>query len=482
MMQWSHYSNDLFDAYTSTEDNILVQSCPGSGKTTNIKHMWQLDNKRTLYLVFNKHNQVEAEAKLPKKTGSAVKTLNGLGHSIMTANFGRVKLDDKKVSSIVRSAIVPRWKRARLSYKEIREQEWSLIKAVSKAKMYAVGDTFSLADFDAMCTLYDLEGYADMYSDTVACLEISDSMTSVIDFDDQIRMPAIYKLDMPSFDCVLGDEVQDFSPIQAKLIANLQARRYVLVGDCHQSIYGFRGAMNDSMQVLQQQFNCVTLPLSITYRCGSEIVAEAAEIYPDIEPWSDNIRGVVRHSNSSNEGYDTDTLVLCRMNRPLVKLAYDLLGRGIPCHVRGRDIGQGLAKLIDKQDCDTVRDLIAALQVWVDLERAKALAKEDEAKLQSVQDKYESLMLFISKCSLDDNVQCVKNEIAKLFEQGKGVCLSTVHKAKGLEARRAMLLESQLYDKFTAMCYGKGQLWQAVQEKNIKYVAVTRGIQELVYM
>ena len=44
----------------------------------------------------------------------------------------------------------------------------------------------------------------------------------------------------------------------------------------------------------------------------------------------------------------TDDAILCRNTKPLVKIAFNLIKRGIPCHVEGRDIGAGLIKLVDR--------------------------------------------------------------------------------------------------------------------------------------
>jgi superfamily I DNA/RNA helicase len=54
-----------------------------------------------------------------------------------------------------------------------------------------------------------------------------------------------------------------------------------------------------------------------------------------------------------------------------------------------------------------------------------------------------------------------------------------VHKAKGLEAERAFLLEHTLHESFTQRARHQ---WQKEQEKNILYVAITRAKQQLVYM
>lgn len=484
-MQWSHYSQRLFEEYNATDNNIIVQACPGAGKTTNIKHLWTLDSKSTVYLVFNKHNQLEAEGKMPPKQGSAVKTLNGLGASILYNNYGRSNLDKNKVNNIVRDMLrKPQSYSSHGRYHQSKvqqDQEWSLIQAVHKAKMLALSEEFSFDLYEGMISLYDMEEYPGMYEHVVQALRISDERIDVIDFADQIRFPAIRHLDMPTFDNVLVDEAQDLSPIQAMLVDKLCANRYVFVGDKRQSIYAFRGAMANSMDYLKAQFNCVELPLSITYRCAKSIVKQASGIWPgDIEAWEESPQGIVMEGLKDSMGlYSVDDIILCRTNRPLIAYAYELLKHGVPCYVRGRDIGEGLIKLINRQEAPDVRTLIDCLQQWRDVELAKAAKRDDEGKVQSVNDKFDSVMVFIERCKLTDNPSVVVGHINSLFEQGKGVCLSTIHKAKGLEAESAYLLEADLFDRFRVKAKHE---YQVEQEKNIKYVAVTRAKIRLIYM
>ena len=481
-MKWSTYSENIFDAYLSTPNNLIIQACPGAGKTTNIKHIWSLDNKPTVYLVFNKHNQLEAQGKLSQKAGSDVLTLNGLGHRAVMNTFGKVTLDDKKVMNIIRN------RRSRSRYgkysnvsKEHTEREYNLARAVALMKCVDTGEGVSSDTFDAMLSTYDIDSYPTMYSDALEVLEISDTTTKTIDYADQLRFPVIYKCHMPEYTNVLGDEVQDFNPVQAKLISLIHAQRYVLVGDAHQSIYGFRGAMNNSMAYLKEVFHCTEYPLSITYRCAKGIVVEAQKVYRDIEPWDKSPQGVVRYSEAEKEQYTPEDIVLCRMNRPLIALAYSLLQAGIPCHVRGRDIGQGLVRLIKKhtETCSDVRQLMAVLTAEQDRECERAQMKDDENLAQRIEDKYTSALLFCSKRQLTDSPYDVMSDIEQMFCDGKGVCLTTVHKAKGLEADRALLLDTGL---FHACATRQSHPWQKEQENNVLYVALTRGKRELVYM
>ena len=161
-----------------------------------------------------------------------------------------------------------------------RELQYTLSKAVAVAKCIDTGTGFSEDMYDDMLRVHDIDEYPAMYSDILTILERSDADIKTIDFADQLRFPVIYDCTMPEYRNVLCDEVQDFNPVQAELIACLDAERYALVGDEHQSIYGFRGAMNNSMSILSKQFNCTELPLSITYRCAKGIVKEARRLIP----------------------------------------------------------------------------------------------------------------------------------------------------------------------------------------------------------
>jgi DNA helicase-2/ATP-dependent DNA helicase PcrA len=154
-----------------------------------------------------------------------------------------------------------------------------------------------------------------------------------------------------------------------------------------------------------------------------------------------------------------------------------LLRSGIACHVRGRDIGDGLIKLIDKLSASTVGQLQDALEQWRYAEVSKAQMKGNDAKAQKIIDKAESLTLFISQVPINQPVDAVKQKITALFANGKGVQLTTVHKAKGLEAKNVFILDHRLMP----LQYATKE-WEREQERNIQYVAVTRAKEKLVYM
>ena len=269
---------------------------------------------------------------------------------------------------------------------------------------------------------------------------------------------------------------------------------------------------------------CTTLPLTITYRCGRAIVEEARKIVPDIETHESCCDGFVTtlrfeisasdedcsktkdgsHYYNMVHGKDTQPtciacgcahkdvlyylgfvnpgdMVLCRVNAPLVSECFKFIRQGRKATIRGRDIGRGLVSTICKMKADTPANLRAKLAKWYTAEVKKERAKRypNESRLVGLQDRYVCLNYFLDGST---TVQNVINRIQTIFSDDQtdtGILLSSIHKAKGLEAKRVFLLEPEGAQIPHPMAHTPEQI---EQEWNLKYVAITRSREELVYV
>ena len=83
--------------------------------------------------------------------------------------------------------------------------------------------------------------------------------------------------------------------------------------------------------------------------------------------------------------------------------------------------------------------------------------------------------------TLSDNLKTVNELIDKIKiifnDVGEGVCLSTIHKAKGLEADNVFILAKSLMPSIYAR-----QEWEVISEENLEYVAITRAKKTLQYI
>ena len=163
-----------------------------------------------------------------------------------------------------------------------------------------------------------------------------------------VFLPNLFKFDVPKYDFVFIDECQDLNTCQRLLMLQAvkpETGRFIAVGDPKQSIYAFAGADSESYKKLRQLPNTKELPLSVTYRCGKEIINQVKHINPLIKPHTKNGVGEVLESFSYLDIEDGD-MVLCRNTFPIVSLCINLLCKGRKAYIIGSDIGLSLKNMI----------------------------------------------------------------------------------------------------------------------------------------
>jgi superfamily I DNA/RNA helicase len=219
----------------------------------------------------------------------------------------------------------------------------------------------------------------------------------------------------------------------------------------------------------------------VSYRCAKAIVKKAQEYVPHIESHEFAHEGLVTEMVEQwpLKNFLSTDAILCRNTRPLIGAAFILIRNKIACRVLGRDIGQGLVKLVKKMKAFNVLDLTKRLTIHRQKEAKKFIAQGKEDKLAALDDKLETLQVFMDEVGIDAQISELVSAIEALFSDDSAgrLTLSTVHKAKGLEFERVFILDPFLMPSR----YAK-QDWQKIQESNIAYVAVTRAKLELYYI
>jgi hypothetical protein len=330
-----------------------------------------------------------------------------------------------------------------------------------------------------------------------------------ISFDDMVWLPVVLGLPIYKVDDQIIDESQDLNRMQQELMYRA-GHRITFVGDNHQAIYGFAGADAESMARMSRTLaatsrGLVSLPLTVTRRCGKAIVEEARQIVPDFEAHESNPLGMVtsarypvrgKSSNYWTGGGSTTELkweesylckvqpgdmVLCRVNAPLVSQCFKFLRRKIPANIQGRKIGEGLITMINKSKATSREGLMGWLEDWLTKETALENAKKypGEDRLIALQDKYDCLSCFVYDADSVDGVKRMINDIFTDNKNNPGVRLSSIHKSKGLEAANVFLLEPEGATVPHPMAKSA---WQIAQEWNLRYVAITRAIESLTYV
>jgi hypothetical protein len=206
-------------------------------------------------------------------------------------------------------------------------------------------------------------------------------------------------------------------------------------------------------------------------------------------------QGLVRRigdaKDSLVDGAGPGDFVLSRTNAPLVPACLALLKAGKPARIRGRDITAGLRKQVERAERRGVRDipgLIAELgeQCGKEIAHLQTRAERGELDPDSVEKAAEraseNRAVIVALCEGLCTLPELHGRFDALFsdtDSSSLVMLSTVHRAKGLESERVWLLESTFRSKRRDDAGG----WRkGTEEENIRYVAITRSKQELIWL
>jgi len=164
----------------------------------------------------------------------------------------------------------------------------------------------------------------------------------------------------------------------------------------------------------------------------------------------------------------SDSVILCRNTAPLIDFALTLLRHSVPCHVVGKDIQIGLDRLIDK--CNkggSMLDFRNTLGNLRDSEFSRLVRKGKKEQAAGFADKCDALLAIAAHAVSPADM---KTSLARIFANGNGIALSTIHKAKGLEWETVFLLDWHLLPSKYAETQDA-----LTQERNLQYVAVTRA-------
>ena len=489
-MKWSAYQEAIFEHFNTTDDNILVDAVAGSGKTTTIVELSRrvAQSKSVIFCAFGRDIVMSLEDKVGANT--TCKTINAIGHGALHKYFKgegkRLRLDDYKYRGLVDHATDS------VQCDDVRALRQAVISIVSFAQ-----STLSATDdesLDDLCAHYGIElpvdaNYPAAWYYDVARWALGEGervakVDAIISFNDQLWLPTLWKLPMTRYDIVFVDEVQDLSRAKLEIVLRSKSRygRIIGVGDPYQSIMGFAGADPRAWAEILERTGAKVLPLSVCYRCPKNVLAVAQTTVPHIEAADDAIDGTFARISLDTfyTQVNSGDLVLCRYTAPLIKTCISLIRAKKPARVKGRDIAKQLLTMAK----DALKggklwsEFPTALTAFVTRESAKlSHQKGSELRIQALHDRAEGLLACYEAFSEATSFEDFAADVQELFvDTAALINLSTIHKAKGLQARNVFTLAPKKLGREQKLD------WQTQQERNLKYVNDTRAQEALYYV
>ena len=532
----------IFDFVEKQTGHGIIDAVAGAGKTTTIMECARFvqDKRKILFCAFNNSIAREITNKFYKLglNEVTVKTIHALGRQILQDNNSTglpIKLEENKYKELLKDNEIV--EKIKPHYEKILKINGFEVDELDDRKSFAANNLVNginsrLIDinqkFRATLTSENLEKFESLaihfgiFNDIEVgkkdfnieiteyfeahkiLLEAGNELskrTMIIDFTDMLYLPVKWNLHPANkYEFLFIDECQDLSKSQFAIAAKYGKKdgRILAVGDPRQSIYGFTGADIDSFNRVKEYTKATELPLTTCFRCPQKIIELAKTIREDIigNKKEDGIIQTIQFEEVVTIAKPGD-LIISRLRALVTVLVFSFIDKDIKVQIHEDEVKEIINELknIFKQNelnvvISTLPDEFQQLETNVlnrwdyiikknaeritdSTERNLFIEREKEyleTKINFIHKKYEQ---WKDDCdTLNDILKRIKNFITA---SDNPIKLSTIHRAKGLENNRVFILN------YNELPYYRTQQkdWEKTQELNLKYVAVTRALQEL---
>lgn len=493
----SKYQQKIFDFVTKGIGNAVINAKAGSGKTTTLVEAMKLIPKKekALFVAFNKSIEQELSARLKDYDNVDVKTYHGLGFTLLRNALYKtksVRINEYKYTSFINNNVHILSPNSELLNKDdLRTFKNNLKQIVDFCRFNLATSDKEILD---VCKKYGITPILNECDIIPNILEWGKSNVDEIDYTDMIWfcIEKDIKTRTYKYDYIFIDEAQDSSIMQQALIKKCFKRgsRFIAIGDDFQCINAFAGADQDAFKKFQKEPNTTVFELPITYRCPKAIVRHVREaVGVDIDAKENAIEGSINYDVNPYDPKNND-MVLCRNTAHLVKLYMKYNRINKKSYLKGRNIAESFKSLLLQTGQDYLsRDMITdgvfprlyeRLFDMINKEIAiTGIDYEDVVNTRQIMDFIDTIKALEA---LSEGIVWKDDLIAKIDtiftdNDKEGVCLSTIHKAKGLEADNVYILCSSLMPSKHAK-----KKWEIISEDNLIYVAITRARKTLNYI
>uniref|UniRef100_A0A8D1W3X6 DNA 3'-5' helicase n=1 Tax=Sus scrofa TaxID=9823 RepID=A0A8D1W3X6_PIG len=472
---------------------VKIMAFAGTGKTsTLVKYAEKWSESRFLYVTFNKSIAKQAELVFPSNV--TCKTFHSMAYGHVGRKYQlKKKLNLFKLTPFMVSSVLAEGKggfiRAKLVCKTLENffasaDEELTIDHVPIWCKNSQGQRVMVEQSEKLNGVLEASRLWDNMRKLGECKEEAYQMTH----DGYLKLWQLSKPLLASFDAIFVDEAQDCTPAIMNIVLSQPCGK-IFVGDPHQQIYTFRGAVNALFTVPHTH----VFYLTQSFRFGVEIAYVGATILDVCKRVRKKTLVGGNHQSGIRGDAKGQVALLSRTNANVFDEAVRVTEGEVPAriHLIGGIKSFGLDRIVDiwtllqPEEERRKKNLVIKdkfIRRWAHREGfsgfkryvTAAEDKELEAKI-AVVEKYNiripELVQRIERCHIEDL------DFAEYI-------LGTVHKAKGLEFDTVHVLDD--FVKVPCARHNLAQLPHfrvesfSEDEWNLLYVAVTRARKRLI--
>lgn len=455
---------DLFKASSS----LKISAFAGTGKTSTLIALAQSTNKQGLYLAFNKSIAAEAKSRFPRSVDS--RTMHSLAYRAVPSVYqgNTAKLTQSLHGNLVAQLL--RIEEIAVGNITLNPRALAFLTAKSVQRYCQSGDDeVTVRHVPLTGKLQTLNPkYLDEFRTYVSALAahlwdrmLDPASEAPLGHDGYLKLWSLSKPRL-DYDYLLLDEAQDTNEAVLSVL-RVQDSHLTLVGDRHQQIYEWRGAVNAMASVATE----AEAALTRSFRFGETVAAAANSILTRLG----ETRAVVGAPNRDTRIVATGRTgtILCRTNAGVVTVVIDALTKNRSPHVVG-----GVTDLL------RMLDDVGKLKRSIPGESPEFFGFNDwhEVVDFAESEEGESLRSFVNIVTANGEATLIhKLKSVSREEEGADLVVSTGHKAKGREWDSVTLF-TDFEPRLSKDDPPKQVLNQ--EEARLLYVAVTRARELLV--
>jgi F-box protein, helicase, 18 len=465
------------EALANCDDKVAKgEACAGSGKTyTATKYIEKNKDDNILYMCFQRAMRNEAVEKFSKFPKVQVKTF----HQLAWGDYGQKFHEAGKLSSQTLTAADIRNELSLFKDSGIKVSEYALLllNGYINSSKHKIEDT---KEFLELC-----ENESDnllinnaLLSATVIYKRMTD-MTHPLPASHDVYLKQ-YQLDPKprfGFKRVVIDEAQDITERDLNIfIRKVTKKNLLFIGDPHQQIFGWRGAVNALKMIKGTSY-----PLSATFRNGEDIAELSNYMLNKYKFANSNIEGLNKKQIIVDEiDKEIPYAIISRTNQSIIKNAINIAQSNKKIFFVGGMEKYNIGLLKDmyyfKRKGETNNNFLSKYNSFEEIKDYLEASPNPDAKLVSainiVEDYKDELISMINKI---ESLTTDKADEANVF-------LTNVHQAKGLEFKNSIIDDDFInyrkyfsYRKMAQNNNDKASIAKLEEEINAWYVAISRA-------
>ena len=456
---------------------MLINAYAGSGKTETLRLIAErYPEVEFTYLCYNKDTAEKAKRKFPKN--AKCKTI----HSLAYAAVGRFYKQDYRMPSSVE-----------VMQKFGIKEPYLAVLALEAIESYcnSAEDVISRAHFgdDERHRAFILNKYPDLVRMAKSIWEemVDPENPLPISHDGYLKLWSL-KSPYVAGEVILHDESQDMNPVTMKILREQEKKGnpgLVIVGDSHQAIYGWRGAVN-SMEVLKPLAK-YQRSLTTSFRFGQKIADRAALVLKALKSDQNHLVG-----SGPTQGDIPERAYIGRMNSSLIAMAIKSMREDADSnfHFAGTRVEANWDPyyLYEFQKPLDLLSLLKGRPDLVVMEQMKKFKSYDEVvALISGDDEGDGIdreLEWFIKNLVDPYGDDLPGLITELRSRSVSpdsaeMSFSTAHRAKGLEWKSVEMIDDFWTPREVTESSPLSP--EEVEEVNAIYVAMTRASESITY-